>query len=153
MNAAASRVLFPRWALHAAGGLLLAVLAAVAGLRAGGWSPAVEPGALVAQRSLQFSDGPGGAVLVTDAASGQVLDTMRGEQGFLRGVLRSVARDRKANGLPPGSLTLRLHQDGRFLLDDPQTGQRIDLASFGPDNAAVFLRWLPSSSLSGVTRP
>jgi hypothetical protein len=35
------------------------------------------------------------------------------------------------------------------LITDTETGRFIDLASFGPDNAAVFARWLPE----GVKKP
>jgi putative photosynthetic complex assembly protein len=71
---------------------------------------------------------------------------MAGEQGFLRGVLRGLARERRALGVPADRpYRLTLHADSRLLITDPATGQRIDLASFGPDNAAVFLRWLPPS--------
>ncbi|MFY7854768.1 MAG: hypothetical protein ACOVQT_01400, partial [Rubrivivax sp.] len=58
-------------------------------------------------------------------------------------------------------LMLSLHRDGRLLLTDPLSGQRIDLISFGPDNAAVFRRWLPgtvspqadSPAVAGVPQP
>jgi hypothetical protein len=45
---------------------------------------------------------------------------------------------------------LSLHADGRLLITDPHTGQRIDLASFGHDNAAVFARWLPAGALQAL---
>ena len=96
-----------------------------------------------------------------DAGSGQVLESVQGEQGFLRGILRGLARERRQHSVgsaPPYVLSLR--DDGRLLISDPSTGQRIDLASFGPDNAAVFARWLPSQSRasgslapSGVQQP
>jgi hypothetical protein len=34
------------------------------------------------------------------------------------------------------------HADGRLTLLDPTTGTRVDLGSFGPTNAAVFVRFL-----------
>jgi hypothetical protein len=39
--------------------------------------------------------------------------------------------------------------DGRLTLQDPSTGQRIDLESFGPTNAAVFA----SLRLAGTKTP
>jgi putative photosynthetic complex assembly protein len=134
--------------------MLAALLLTIGGLRMVGWSPAIEPGRSLAERSLRFSDLPNGAVSVQDARTGETLDTLRGEQGFLRGVLRSLTRERRQQGVGAESpYTLHLHEDGRFLIEDPQTGARIDLASFGPDNAAVFLRWMPPSSLTGVNKP
>lgn len=154
MTSAVAAPFLPRWALLAAGAMLAALLLAIGGLRLAGWSPVIEPGRSLAERSLRFSDLPDGAVSVQDAQTGESLATLRGEQGFLRGVLRSLARERRQQGIgaePP--YTLHLHEDGRFLIEDPRTGARIDLASFGPDNAAVFLRWMPPSSLTGVNKP
>jgi putative photosynthetic complex assembly protein len=136
--------LFPRWAPRAAVGALLLLIASIGALRLSGWAPASGPSAAVAERLLRFSDQPDGGVLVTDAATGRAVQTLHGEQGFLRGVLRGLARDRRANGvdqLPPYRLSL--HAEGRLLIADTQTGHFIDLASFGRDNAAVFARWLP----------
>lgn len=152
----------PRWAVGVALAMLAGLLALLAGLRLAGYQPAQLPAAVVAERVLGFADAAGGAVTVTDARSGQVLAVMRGEQGFLRGVLRGMARERRARDVPlQRPYVLSLREDGRLLLNDPETGQRIDLASFGPDNAAVFLRWLPDSAsanqsiatLTGVNPP
>jgi putative photosynthetic complex assembly protein len=101
---------------------------------------------VLAERRLAFADAADGAVQVRDATSGQPVARMAGEQGFLRGVLRGLARERRALGVPAEQpYVLTLHADARLLITDPATGGRIDLASFGPDNAAVFLRWLPPS--------
>jgi putative photosynthetic complex assembly protein len=144
----------PRWLPWLAGAVLLGLLVAVASLRLSGWNPTVAPGAVVAERQLRFADTGDGGVAVIDMATGQTVSVMRGEQGFLRGVLRGLARDRRMNAVgsaPP--YVLSLHDDGRLTLHDPVTGQRIDLASFGPDNAAVFARWLPAAALQGVKTP
>ncbi len=153
--------IIPRGMVHAAGVGLLGLLVAVGALRLSGWNASVEPGAVVVQRALSFADTADGAVQVVDTASGQTVALMQGEQGFLRGILRGLARERRQHSVgsaPPYLLSLR--DDGRLLISDPSTGQRIDLASFGPDNAAVFARWLPSQSRasgslapSGVQQP
>ncbi|MBC7781542.1 MAG: photosynthetic complex assembly protein PuhC, partial [Proteobacteria bacterium] len=39
--------------------------------------------------------------------------------------------------------------DGRLTLADPATGQRIDLESFGPTNAAVFARLIVAGASAG----
>jgi putative photosynthetic complex assembly protein len=68
---------------------------------------------------------------------------VHGEQGFLRGTLRGMARERRRNGLDDtAALSLLARADGRLTLVDPATGRRIDLESFGPTNAAVFARWI-----------
>lgn len=138
--------LFPRWMPRAVGLMLALLLAGLALLRVSGFEPAVEPGAVLRERALRFADDGAGGVRVVDHASGQVLDVMRGEQGFLRGVLRGLARDRRQQAVGAEfPFLLSLRDDGRLLITDPSTGQRIDLASFGPDNAAVFARWLPKN--------
>ena len=141
----------PRWLVRGIGLLLLAVLLGVAGLRLSGFQPAVKTAAPLAERALHFDDTPDGAVRVTDAATGETLALMHGEQGFLRGVLRGLARDRRAHGTGRATpYTLSLHADGRLLISDASTGARIDLASFGRDNAAVFLRWLPAGAIESL---
>ena len=149
VHANAERI--PRWLVRGIGLLLLAVLVGVAGVRLAGFNPIVAPAAPLAERSLHFDDTPDGAVRVTDAATGETLALMHGEQGFLRGVLRGLARDRRAHGTGRATpYTLSLHADGRLLISDTDTGARIDLASFGRDNAAVFLRWLPAGALESL---
>lgn len=151
VHAAPERI--PRWLVRSIAVMLLAVLVGVGAMRLAGFDPAVVPPAALVERTLVFADTEGGAVRVTDATSGEVLATLEGEQGFLRGVLRGLARDRRAHSvgtLPP--YVLSLHADGRLLISDPQTGQRIDLASFGRDNAAVFARWLPAGALQALNQ-
>ena len=144
----------PRWLVRGIGALLLLVLGSVGLMRLNGFSPTVPPASALASRTLAFADAPDGAVRVSDAASGEVLAELRGEQGFLRGVLRGLARERRAQGVGATTpYTLSLHADGRLLITDPHTGQRIDLASFGPDNAAVFARWLPAGALQALKTP
>ena len=129
-------------------------LAAVAGWQLSGGSPEQSLAPALTQRMLKFSDQPDGAIRVVDAHTGQELQILRGELGFDRGVLRTMARDRRAHqiGATP-AFSLALHADSRVILSDPQTGQRLDLAAFGPDNVAVFLRWLPPYSVDGVFKP
>lgn len=137
--------LIPRWAMRAVAALLALLLIGIGSARLSGWEPSVTPGALLLERSLRFTDTPDGAILVSDVTENRTLATMRGEQGFLRGVLRGLARDRRQHGIGADApYILSLHDDGRLLISDPSTGQRIDLASFGTDNAAVFTQWLPA---------
>jgi putative photosynthetic complex assembly protein len=133
---------------------LVLLLAGVAALRLAGWNPATPPGRPWPSASLRFADTADGGVAVTDPVTGAGVAVLHGEQGFLRGVLRGLARERRQHGIPAERpYVLSLHRDGRLLIRDEATGQHIDLASFGPDNAAVFRRWLPSSPLPGANPP
>lgn len=130
--------------------LLIALLAvgAVVGVavaRLSGMDPRQAPDApAVATRSLMFSDRADGSIAVVDARSGVLVHTVApGEQGFIRGAMRGLARERKLRGLGadvPFELVARA--DGRVTLLDPATGRRIDLESFGPDNLGAFTQLL-----------
>ncbi|MBS4037002.1 MAG: photosynthetic complex assembly protein PuhC [Hydrogenophaga sp.] len=135
------------WPIYALGALLLVTLGVVAWERIGHLNaaarPAVQAPALdvLWQRSLRFDDTPTGDIAVTDTATGQTVATFEGQQGFLRGSLRALARSRQRAGQGPEQpFVLTGHTDGRLVLLDPVTGHRINLESFGPTNAAVFAR-------------
>lgn len=133
----------PRRVLLAIGVVLLGTLIAVAAVRLSGTRISEPDEAAVAVRELRFEDRPDGSVAVIDANSKTVIHTMTGENGFFRGALRGLARERRRSGLgseQPFQLIGRA--DGRLTLVDPATGQRIDLESFGPTNAAVFARFM-----------
>ena len=98
---------------------------------------------MTAERSLRFDDRADGAVVVSLAGSGQVLDVMTGQNGFLRGTLRGFARTRRQDGLGSGPpLRLTGYADGRLTLFDPSTGRAVELEAFGSQNEAVFVRLL-----------
>ncbi len=103
-----------------------------------------QPDGHIAQaRLLRFDDLPDGAVAAIDAASGTLVQRFEGEQGFLRGTLRAMMRERKLQGAGRGDpFELLLHDDGRLTLRDPSTGARIALESFGATNTLVFARLL-----------
>ena len=144
MQAAATVAVFPRFALVVAGVIVALTLGGVGAARWSGFDGKQQDAAPTAQRALRFQDRPQGGIAVVDAASSATLDTVYGEQGFLRGTLRAVVRERKLRGLVSDApLQLIARADGRLTLTDPATGSRIDLESFGPTNAAVFARWLP----------
>lgn len=128
------------------GVVLVGVVLSIATVRFSGVGVREPDAATVATRSLRFEDGPNGSVAVIDARSGQVLEYVQGEAGFLRGSLRAMARERQKRGIgngPPFQLSSRTN--GRLTLEDPATGERIDLESFGPTNAATYARMLSAS--------
>jgi putative photosynthetic complex assembly protein len=95
-----------------------------------------------AVRDLRFGDAADGAVVVTAWPDGAIVEVLPpGTNGFARGVLRGMARERHSREIdstPPFRLTR--WTDGRLSLDDPSTGRRIELDAFGPTNTAVFAR-------------
>ena len=134
---------FPRWVLWATATLLSFTLIAVALVRITGNGPDQLAAATINERSLRFEDVAGGGVAVIDGETGKLLTTITGEQGFFRGAIRALARDRiarKIGSQEPFKLMARA--DGRLTLFDPVSGQRVDLESFGPTNAAVFAQFL-----------
>ncbi|MBA4225938.1 MAG: phosphonate-binding protein [Hyphomonas sp.] len=92
--------------------------------------------------SFQFVDGEGGEILAIDADTGAVVHTWAPETGgFVRTSLRSLALDRARDGIGAGPpFSLHLTGNGRFILEDPATGQWISLDAFGKDNVAEFAR-------------
>jgi putative photosynthetic complex assembly protein len=97
-------------------------------------------GTVAQSRDLVFSDTDNGSVRVTDASTGREVDVLEpGRSGFVRVVLRGLARDRQLAGLG-AELPFRLsrYTDGRTLLEDHSTGQSVTLRAFGNDNAQAF---------------
>ena len=83
---------FPRWVLWTTAFLLLFTLGAVGLIRITGNGPDQLAAATTAERLLRFEDSANGGVAVIDGETGKLLTTMTGEQGFLRGSLRALAR-------------------------------------------------------------
>lgn len=148
---------FPRRALYAAAACVLLTLGLTSAVSFGlisgpktAQAARIEAGiAPVVSRELRFLDQPDGAVLVEDinTPSASSVIAPGSNQGFIRGVLRGLARDRKMRGIdaaPPFRLTL--WANGRLSLQDSVTGRTIELDSFGPDNRAAFARLLPGNS-------
>lgn len=105
-------------------------------------------------RALQFEDTASGAVAVRDAQSGAEVALFEGEQGFLRGVLRAMARGRKLRGIDHHSpLLLQNHADGGLSLFDASTGERINLESFGSTQRATFARLQDTTATQHPSKP
>jgi putative photosynthetic complex assembly protein len=97
---------------------------------------------MVSQIDLQFLDQTDGSVLIRDASKGAVASTLTpgSNSGFIRGVMRGMARDRHLRGLEsdaPFRLTLWANQN--LALEDLATGRTIELNGFGDTNRAAFL--------------
>ncbi len=144
---------FPRVALFAAFALVgfaLLITAAVRlhivpGARTAEQLRAAHHVTVVETRTLRFLDQKNGAVLVEDAGRGTVATVIEPgtNNGFIRGVLRGLARDRKLRNIgqqPPFALTL--YSDGELTLTDTSTARIVPLNSFGPTNHDAFAKLL-----------
>jgi putative photosynthetic complex assembly protein len=146
MDAHATPQTLSKWPLLAIGAMLMSILIGVTAVRLSGTDISTPDAAAVATRDLRFEDRPDGSIAVIDASSGIVIESIVGEQGFIRGTLRGLARERKRQGIgPEASFQLVGRADGRLTLIDPATGRRVDLESFGPVNAGAFVRLLEQS--------
>lgn len=103
----------------------------------------------VTSRQFSFADQPGGALVIGDVATGKTADVIApGENsGFIRGVLRSMMRERRMSGIGiDAPFRLTLWEDRRLSLEDPSTGRVIELGSFGPDNRKAFMTLLTAGA-------
>ena len=133
------------WPIWALGVVLLVILAGVTWqMKVVGAAPPQPLEAVQWERTLSFVGQSNGDIAVLDAGTRQEVARFQGEQGFLRGSLRALNRERKRSGMSPDMpFKLTGHVDGRVTLLDTATGQRLNLESFGPTNSAVFsqLQW------------
>ena len=144
---------FPRFALAIAGALVGTVVLATSIARVTGMQPAASPVAeraaahvaMVRTRDLRFFDQPDQSLRIVDARTGETAGGVaRGsESGFIRGVMRGLARDRHIRGIgrtPPFRLTL--WANGQLSLTDTASDRSIELSGFGDTNRAAFLALL-----------
>ena len=141
--------MLPRGTLIIAGSLVLFAMAAASIVRIAHIAPSASPVLMrqaghiapVKSRTLRFIDRADGAVVIEDVVNGVTASVIRpGQQtGFIRGVMRGLARERHMRGIgdgPPFKLTL--WRDGELSLVDTATGRAIELTSFGSTNRAAF---------------
>lgn len=143
MSQAIHEPVVPRGGVLAAAALVLFALGSVTTARLTGVGEVrMTLPAAVESRDLQFEDGKNGAVLVYDANGHELIDTLApGSNGFIRVVLRGLARERKLGEIgagPPFRLTR--YVNGQITLTDTSSGKQIDLAAFGSSNTEAFAR-------------
>jgi putative photosynthetic complex assembly protein len=124
--------------------VLMVALGRVTGIGASK-QPDAEP---VVTRDLRFQDRPDGGIDVYDVRDDRLVETVApATNGFIRGTLRGLSRERKRNGIGPEQpYRLTSRADGRLTLEDPATGRRVDLESFGPTNTGAFAKLLGGGS-------
>ena len=145
---------FPRGALIGAAALLGTSLLLAGAARITGVGTTSGPtSAPVESRLLRFEDRVDGSVAVYEAADVEPVQVLApeaasvepvqvlapGTHGFVRSVLRGLARERKRQGVGrEPAFRLTRWADGRLSLEDPTTGRSVELGAFGPTNRAAF---------------
>lgn len=145
MSEAIHETMLPKGALLAAAALVLFSLAAVTTVRLTGVGGVrMTLPAAVESRDLQFEDGKNGTVLVYDASDRQLVDTLLpGSNGFVRVVLRGLARERRLSDIgPQPPFRITRFANGQTTLIDTSNGKQIDLDAFGSSNTEAFARLL-----------
>jgi putative photosynthetic complex assembly protein len=139
---------FPRGALIAASALVGFSLLATTAVRLVRISSpatitAAEP-APAASADLRFSDQTDGSIRVENSRTRHVVATIKpGVGGFVRGVMRGLARDRIARHIGEApAFRLSQARNGQMSLEDTATGRVIDLESFGSSNRDAFVQLL-----------
>lgn len=149
--------MLPRGTLVIASSLVLFALAATTLVRVTGTPPSASPAALraegkielVATRDLRFLDRADGSVLIEDTKTGGTAAVIEAgqETGFIRGVMRGLARERRSHGFGnEAPFTLSAWRDGELSLTDTATGRSIELTAFGSTNRAAFAALLPGAA-------
>ena len=144
---------FPRGALYGAGGMIGLTILVVFAVR-GGMLPAREKApelrtekqvSVVATRDFRFADRKDGALIATDAKTGEVALVLEpgSNSGFVRGVMRSMMRERSLHNVArDGPVTVTQWADGALTLKDASTGRVLELGSFGQTNRDSFAQLL-----------
>ena len=136
---------FPKAALYAAAFLIgFSIVVAVTGRVTGIGTTSVRTSAPLVERDLRFLDAPDGSIKVVAATNNAAVATLPpGTSGFVRVVMRGLARHRKLQGhddTQPFRLTQ--WQDGRLSIKDNVTGRVVYLGAFGKPNRQAFARLL-----------
>jgi putative photosynthetic complex assembly protein len=136
----------PRGALVGAAILLTVTICGAAWTRWTDNTVATAPDvAAVSTLELRFADRDDGAIVVLEGGAIESPATLAvlpaGNDGFVRGVLRALARQRRLadhDGSAP--LALTRWADGRLSIADPLTGAVVEINGFGSDNVRAFER-------------
>jgi putative photosynthetic complex assembly protein len=154
MSAHVQDEMLPRGALIGAGLLVASALLVVTYARLTGYQPMQpDPSTVVTQEDVRFEDRRNGAIAIYSSKSDRLVDTLApGTNGFVRGVMRGLARDRRAEHIGEQAPFRLTHwANGRLSLDDPSTGRHIDLEVFGMTNAGAFAEILAAATQAKET--
>ena len=93
-----------------------------------------------AEKEIALEISKDGETLILDEAGDVLLSYSKDQENFVSTVTKVLERDRKKIGISKKSnVVLRLSQEDRLSIYDPQTEREIDLAGFGKGNIQVFI--------------
>ena len=134
----------------AAAALILAVLVATVLGRPDPAAPGTGrgDGRALLSADLRFEDRPDGGVAVRRAGDAEVAAVLApGADGFIRAVMRGLARERKRGDLGPEEpFRLSAWPGGGLTIEDLATGRTLDLRAFGHTQAEAFGRLLTAAA-------
>ena len=96
-----------------------------------------------AEKEILLKINENGETLILDDDGSVLVSFSKEEQNFVSTVTKVLERDRKKVGIFENSnVFLRLNENERLSIFDPQTEREIDLAGFGDENIQVFFNLL-----------
>ena len=118
--------------------LLLAAYARLTGVGV----TTIEGETVAVSHAVRFVDKTDGSVAVLRGESDSTVIVLPPRSnGFVRGVMRGMARERRMHNIGPDvPFRLNMTDAGDLRLHDPGTGRTVDLQAFGPDNYEAFAR-------------
>jgi putative photosynthetic complex assembly protein len=142
---------FPTIALYAAGVIMALAIGAAAYSRYQAVQNPVDTSVIqepvASFVDLKFFDQEDGSVAVKNAQTGAIVATLaKGEDAFIRAVIRGFVRDRTARKID-AETPFRLYRlvDTRLVIEDSATKKRVNLRGFGPTQQEAFARLIPAS--------
>ena len=92
-----------------------------------------------AEKEILLKIGEDGETLILDDVGNILVSYSKEQENFVSTVTKVVERDRKKVGVFENSnVFLRLSENDRLSIFDPETEREIDLAGFGNDNIQIF---------------
>src|SRR5690242_20739248 len=141
MSPAAAERMVPRGAILGATALIVfSLVAAASGRLTGVGTVRTAHASAVRSQTFRFEDRPDGGISVIASDSGITLGLVPADtDGFVLTVLRILSFDRQRHGVGAGPVfVIARWSDGHSTIDDPATGRRVDLATFGAANMRAF---------------
>ena len=96
-----------------------------------------------AEKEILLKIGEDGETLILDGIGNVLVSYSKEQENFVSTVTKVLERDRKKVGIFENSnVFLRLSNEDRVSIFDPQTEREIDLAGFGDANIQIFFNLL-----------
>jgi hypothetical protein len=96
-----------------------------------------------AEKEVLLQIGENGETIILDEYGNVLVSYSKEQENFVSTITKVLERDRKKIGIFENSnVFLRLSDDDRLSIFDPQTSREIDLAGFGDGNIQVFFNLL-----------